>query len=263
MVDTIREEPSGLRGRGDAGCDPTGGPGSEKPWLKHYETRDYRRVWQGKALEDLAQKHIIRSWLPEGGRCLELGGGFGRITAVLEPMFGEVVSLEYSAKNVGMAKSVLKKASVARGDIIAIPSRDSTFDCVVMVRVIQLLVDPRAVMNEILRVARDGATVIISMPNLPVNNLMWGLKRGLSRDSGTGPFVWPYGNRVISVPPADFLPSGFEIMSRRGTGIFDNPLGSLMEPIRGLYLADVATSWLWFAKEDIFLKLKISKRQSD
>ena len=232
---------------------------SPRPWLEDYEKFDYRHVWTGKKLEDLSQKRIIREWLRPGQSCLELGAGFGRVTRVLEPIFVSVVSLELSRRSLGIAKGRTPKADLSRADIQRIPFRDSSFDCVVMIRVMHLLPDPRAVMAEVLRVARDGATIIVSVPNLAVNNLLWDLKKLATGSAPMGAYVWPYGTRRLVLTPAHFASREFKLESRKGTGLFDNPLGVLLERVPRLHLLDVATSPFWFAKLDIFMKFKVSK----
>jgi SAM-dependent methyltransferase len=227
--------------------------------LEDYEKFDYRRVWTGKNLEDLSEKRIIREWLRPGQDCLELGGGFGRITKVLEPLFVSVVSLELSKRNLGIAKGRTSKANLSRADIQQIPFRDSSFDCIVMIRVIHLLPDPRAVMSEVLRVARDGATFIVSVPNLAVNNLLWDLKKLATGSASMGAYVWPYGTRRLLLTPSHFASKEFKLESRKGTGLFDNPLGALFGRAPQLHLLDVATSPFWFAKLDVFMKFRVSK----
>lgn len=235
------------------------------PWLADFDTHDYRLIWRGKRLEDVAQKHIVRDWLPHPGRCLELGGGFGRITKVLESKADEILMLEYSKRNLGIAKTRLSRSSLIRTDVSRIPVKDSMFDSVVMVRVIHLLPNPRAVMLEILRVAKAGATVVVSVPNLAVNNLLWAAKAKLfpasirNRTPTFGPAAWPFDERPYFITPKDFAPKNFEILQRRGTGIFDNAAGRLFDRSEHLYLVDVATSPLWFLKPDIFLKFRVAK----
>ncbi|MDA4125267.1 MAG: class I SAM-dependent methyltransferase [Thaumarchaeota archaeon] len=231
--------------------------------MANYEKYDYRQVWAGKRLEDAAQKHIISSWLTPAERCLELGCGFGRITQILEPTFRDIFALEYTPRNLTIAKQRLKKTNLARADISRIPARDSSFDCVVMIRVIHLLPDPTAVLREVARVSKDGATVIISMPNLAMNNLLWAARGLRTRNSARGPFVWPYDAGPYFVPISDIAPSALRLDNRRGTGLLDNAAGKLLERFTHLYLLDVATSPLWFFKLDVFLKFRVVKTQGD
>ena len=237
---------------------PEGAPA--RPWLSDFERHDYRLIWRGKGLEDAAEKHIILSWLPPGGRCLELGAGFGRITQILKPRFNEVVSLDLSGRNLGIAKQRVAGVEWGRSDVASIPFRDSAFDCIVMVRVVHLLPDPVAVMKEACRVAREGGSVIISVPNLAMNSLLW----RISRDPRMfGPAEWPFGERPYLDVSRGIIPEGFRLLKKRGTGLFDNPVGRLCQGMKRLYLLDVATSFLWIFKLDVFLKNEVRKSALD
>lgn len=233
--------------------------------LSDFEKHDYSMLWQDKQLEDAAQKHIVRSWLGKGESCVELGGGFGRITKLLESRFSSVTMLEFANRNLALAKRWLDCARLVRADISQLPLRADEFDCAVMVRVIHLLPDPAEVMLEIQRVVKDGGTVIISVPNLQMNRLTWALKGGLlprslrNRAQTYGAAAWPFDERPYFLPQRGFVPKSFKEEGRRGTGLFDNYLGKKLKGVRSLYLVDVATSPLWFLKLDVFLKFRVVK----
>lgn len=232
--------------------------------MEDFEKWDYTSVWRKKKLEDEAQKRIIRSWLKRSGSCLELGGGFGRVTSVIEEFFDLVVMIDLSRRNLSVAHTRLKKANLIRADVAHMPAADSCFDYVVMIRVIHLLDDPKTVMQEILRVSKDGGTLIMSVPNIPMNQLVHFMDGTMSavlgRSGATfGKAVWPVGKGPYIEPHRTFTPSSFYLKERRGTGLFDNFLGMLLDRYRFLHLIDVATSQLWFFKLDVFLKFEIHK----
>ncbi len=234
--------------------------------LSDFEEHDYSALWRGKQLEDAAQKHLVRSWL-EGDTCVELGGGFGRLTQLLESKFSNVVMLEFANRNISMARRRLRNSQLVRTDVSHLPLQENLFDCAVMVRVIHLLPDPAGVMMEIQRVVRDRGTVIISVPNLQMNRLSWGLKEKLlpksmrNRTQTYGHAAWPFDERPLFLPHRGFVPASFKAEGRRGTGLFDNYLGKMLGGMRGLYLVDVATSPLWFLKLDVFLKFRVLKAE--
>ncbi len=233
-------------------------------FLDDFERQDYTKMWDDKHLVDLAQKEVIRSWLAPGGNCLELGGGFGRITKVLEPFFDRVTMIDLVRRNLSEAKSRLGRADILRSDIGRIPARDSSMDCVVMVRVVHLLPDPTSVMREVQRVAKNGATVIMSIPNMPVNYVLRRLDEilfpGLHKAFPTfGPPVWPLQGTPYLSPQRAFIPATFRLEERRGTGLFDNYVGRLLNDLTFLSLVDVATSSLWLMKTDVFFKFVVDK----
>ena len=236
----------------------------EARWLRGFEENDYSKLWAKKRIEDQAQKRIIRGWIRPGESCLELGGGYGRITRVLEPHFRNVVMLDLARRNVRMAKGNLAKASVMRSDISTLPLRDSTFDTVVMIRVVHLLPDPARTMKEILRVIKDGGTLLMSVPNLVTNHLLrrFGTKLFPSLRHvvpAFGPAMWPLGERPFLRPQELFVPGNFRLKAMKGTGLFDNYIGAALNKFPSLSLIDSATSPLWFLKLDVFLRFEAAK----
>jgi ubiquinone/menaquinone biosynthesis C-methylase UbiE len=234
------------------------------PWLSGFEESDYTKLWEGKRIEDEAQKRIIRGMLRPGESCLELGGGFGRITQILEPCFRRVVMIDLTKRNLRMARTRLKKADVVRSDVSTIPARDSSFDSVVMVRVVHLLRDPVATMKEIERVSKDGAILIMSIPNLMTNKLVREVDAKLLPGirhvvPSYGPVVWPFGEKPYLSPHELFVPRAFRVAAKRGTGLFDNFVGKALNGLPWLHLLDVATSPLWFLKLDVFFRFEIKK----
>jgi SAM-dependent methyltransferase len=234
------------------------------PWLSGFEESDYTKLWDSKRIEDQAQKRIILGMIRPGGSCLELGGGFGRITKVLEPYFSRVVMVDLTKRNLRMARARLGKSQIVRSDVTSIPSRDSVFDTIVMVRVVHLLPDPLATMEEILRVAKDGAILVMSVPNLMTNRfvrdldakILPGIRHALPN---YGPAVWPYGEEPYFAPHELFVPKQFRVTSVRGTGLFDNFVGKALNSLPWLHLVDVATSPLWFMKLDVFFRFEVKK----
>jgi SAM-dependent methyltransferase len=233
-------------------------------WLSGFEKNDYSKLWALKSIEDEAQRRIIRGWLRPGDSCLELGGGYGRITRVLEGYFRNVVMMDLTRRNLRMARGNLKKAAIMCSDVSTIPMRESAFDTVVMVRVVHLLPDPTKTMREILRVMKDRGTLIMSIPNLLANHMSRQLELKLFPPirhafPTYGPVVWPLGEIPYLRPNELFVPKEFQVTGRRGTGLFDNSVGKALNRFPWLSLVDVATSPFWFFKLDVFFRFEVSK----
>ncbi len=230
-----------------------------------FDSHDYFKFWDGRILDDLAQKHLVRSWLPKGEACVEVGGGFGRLTQLLLPRFHVVTMVELGRRNLDTAQRLVPGALLVRGDACRLPMKSDVYDCAVMVRTIHLLPEPGKALNELVRIVKDGGTAIVSVPNLMLYNLAWGAKRHLlpgslrNRFPTYGSPAWPGGTLPSLAPERRFVPPELELRGRRGTGWLDNYVGRMLRGSRGLYLFDVATSPLWFFKFDVFLKFRVVK----
>ena len=233
--------------------------------IDYFEKNDYAAFWDERRIEDAAQKYLLRRWVDTGGAVVELGGGFGRIAKVLESRFGTSVLVDLSNRNIGVARGYLARTNIAKSDVASTPFRDSTFDCVVMMRVIHLLTNPLAVFREIERIAKDGATVVVSIPNQALISAFMGfaklsrLGRNRRGEDAFIPSPWPYKNGSYLLAPMDMFPPSFKLTGRKGTGIFENPIGRRLSRFKLLYLIEAATFPLWMFKFEILLRFEVRK----
>ncbi len=140
------------------------------PPVLDYEGSTYRTdFWegQGREYEDRVERIAIRRLLPEtGGRLLELGAGFGRLTPLFEG-YEQVVLLDYS-------RSQLEYARERYGDdgfiyvaanIYDMPFAPGVFDAATLVRVLHHLADPPAVFKAIRTLLRQNGTFLLEFAN--------------------------------------------------------------------------------------------------
>ncbi len=224
--------------------------------IPDYERYDYSREWENKQIEDLAEKRILASWVKPSGSCLELGGGFGRLTSFLEPYFSRVVMVDFSRANIQKASRRIKITEIVRSEIHEIPFKDETFDYIFMIRVVHHLADPLIVLKEIRRVAKQGATVIISAPNLT-----FGKYHRLRSNTLVG--EGKCGHKIYAAPLKYYSTEFLKEEARLGTGMFENSIGIKLHRFTFLHLADVLISPLWYLKPNIFMKYTVSKNGSN
>ncbi len=222
-------------------------------YIPDYENYDYEKEWRGRSIEDLAEKRIVVTWLTPSHFCLELGGGFGRITKILEPYFERVFMIDYSRRHMASAATRLRKTVLVRGDIRRIPFKDDSFDCIVAVRVLHHVEDISNMIAEIVRVGRDGATLILGVPNTRI-----GRYRGIRANQSV--LIGPQQHKAFVYPLEVYCHRSLHLLERRGTGIFDNPIGRRFDRIPAFHNVDVATSWLWSIKPELFMKFKVRKQ---
>ena len=221
-------------------------------YVPDYENYDYLREWRKRDIENAAEKKIVRNWLLGVKYCLELGGGFGRITETIEPCVDEAVMVDFSKRNLSLASNRLRKAMLLRGDVRTIPFEDSTFDCIVVVRMLHHVDDLRVVLDEIVRVGKDGGTVILGVPNT-----ILGRYRGVRSNEQV--LIGPCGHRAYVRPIHAFRHASLELIGRRGLGMFDNVVGRRLSRFVMLSSIDVLTSRIWLLKPELFMRYRIKK----
>jgi len=221
-------------------------------YVPDYENYDYRGEWRSRDIENAAERELVRSWVSGVGSCLELGGGFGRITEVLESCVPEVVMVDFSKRNLSLASARLKRAMFLRCDLRGIPFEDSSFDCVVVIRVLHHIDDLRVVLDEVVRVGRDGGTVVLGVPNT-----ILGRYRGVRSNQQV--LIGPCGHRAYVRPVGAYAHPSLELIERRGLGIFENPVGRRLSRLSVLSGIDVATSRAWALKPELFMRFRVRK----
>lgn len=99
-----------------------------------------------------------RGHAPRHGVALDLGGGAGSMTAVLEQSCERVITFDCEP-------SLLTHASArVAGDLSRLPFADAAFDVVAAFDVLEHVLDEGAALREIERVLRPGGVLITSVP---------------------------------------------------------------------------------------------------
>lgn len=129
------------------------------------------------ALEELAPV-AARHLPPAGGRVLEIGCGYGRNLVALASLPGvRVVGSDPVLAELARAKSERlaslpagqrERVELVQQEDLRLPFRDGSFDLVVLWQVLEHVFEPhrkQGVLDEALRVTRDGGHVLVETPN--------------------------------------------------------------------------------------------------
>lgn len=227
-----------------------------QPRILDYGESTYRQDFWGKGreYEDMAERiALCRLLPPEGGRLLEIGAGFGRLTPLYQG-YREVVLLDYSESLLQDALSAwgTDKFRYVAANWYNLPFADGAFDTVVTVRVLHHAEELPSLLAQIARVLAPGGVYVLEFANK--RNLK-AIARYLLRRQDWSPF----NREPVEFYPLhwDFHPLwmeavlhdlGFTIEERLTVSHFRFAPLKRLAPARWLAAADAAFQWTgrWF-----------------
>jgi 2-polyprenyl-3-methyl-5-hydroxy-6-metoxy-1,4-benzoquinol methylase len=104
----------------------------------------------------------VRSLVPDGSTVLDCGSGIGLLLADLADAY-EAIGLEIAEPYVDFCRE--QGLDVEQGWLEDIPWSADRFDAVVCADVLEHVLDPQAVANEIRRVVKPGGVVVVRVPH--------------------------------------------------------------------------------------------------
>jgi SAM-dependent methyltransferase len=135
--------------------------------LCDYEDSSYRTdFWegQGREYEDLAERRALGRLLPPAGRRLvDVGAGFGRLSAFYAG-YKQVVLLDYSTSLLRQARERLggdPHLLYVAANFYAMPFAPDSFDAAMMVRVMHHVADVPSFLGQMRRILAPGGTFVL------------------------------------------------------------------------------------------------------
>ncbi len=186
----------------------SGSPARE-PSAPDFRSLDFDRLWAGRDRVTEVERLVVREALATAtpSRVLELGTGAGRLSPVIQEGAREYAALDITPEF--LARVPVRNGTTSlrvAANVYHLPFADGTFPAVVMIRVLGFLEDPRAALEEIGRVMRPGALLVVWYnPHPSVASLIDDLKVGLSRGpNGRMSSMTFSGRPRVPVRPSSF-----------------------------------------------------------
>lgn len=131
---------------------------------------NYLKYWRGRDYEHQAEVLAIKRLLKDKHfkNAVDVGGGYGRLSALLEDYADKVTLAEPSQQQLDLAKEFLEdRPKIARKLMQAddLDFKDGSVDLLTMIRVMHHLPDPSAEFAEIARVLSADGYAIVEVAN--------------------------------------------------------------------------------------------------
>lgn len=132
---------------------------------------DYKRYWQKRQYEHLAEKIVLKKFfklIPQKESLVDIGGGFGRLVPFYASTFKQCTLVDLSKRLLEIAKKLTKKhhhLKIIKGSVSKLPLKNESSDVVLMVRAIHHLLSPDAAFKEINRILKPNGYFILEFAN--------------------------------------------------------------------------------------------------
>jgi ubiquinone/menaquinone biosynthesis C-methylase UbiE len=213
------------------------------------QVRDYRTT-----------RRTLNALYPRRGTLLEIGSGFGFLLAAFKADGWTVTGVDPNREACDVANSV-NGVEANSGTLEDMGFPDRSFDVVIMNHVIEHLPDPRATLNEIHRVLKDGGHLMIETPRY--DTLMFRILGRRERSLSCEGHVYFFTNSSLRTC---YEAAGFRLVEHRcvGRSLTLNRLaynlGVMSKSPRFQHMADAVTRWLRLNRMSVYLNMRDMQR---
>jgi ubiquinone/menaquinone biosynthesis C-methylase UbiE len=215
---------------------------------------NYAQYWTGRDYEHQAELLALRRLLSGNHyqHAADIGGGFGRLSAVLTDYADQVTLVDPSTQQLDLSREIFPGQPFERklAEAAKLPFDDGSIDLAIMVRVLHHLPDPENELAELARVLRPGGHAVVEAANSahagrrlaallrrqrisvdPVD-----IRAAQSWRRGSAPYVNHHPRTITRQLAA----VGLEVRETLSASNFRHPLAKLLVPQRVLLAAERA-----------------------
>ena len=164
----------------------------------------YERYWHERIRESIEEDKnekkpneifdTVSSTLKEGNRILDVGCGDGHFALYIKDKFNKIFGAEIAKEAAFIAQK--QKVFTSVMDLnSSLSYQDNTFDVVTCMDVIEHLLDPDSLIDEIYRVLKPDGQLVLTTPNIRnFRNLYTLIFKGIFPQTSPDTFVWGGGH---------------------------------------------------------------------
>ena len=117
--------------------------------------------------------NALKLSLDPGSKVLEVGCGGGHSAAYMARLGFDVTAIDFSTVAIEAARGNYREVNFVVGDATDLKFKDSDFDAVVAIEMIEHLEDPKKFLEEAARLLRPGGNLFIKTPNRLLHDLYY------------------------------------------------------------------------------------------
>lgn len=170
---------------------------SKEKTKKHFDAiaSDYNQSSDGKFVQRMYEPILAELKTLPGGKLLDVGCGNGNLFGFLGKCAYELYGIDFSEKMIAEAKEKYSDcAKFFTADAKALPFENNMFDILVCNASFHHYTEPTEVLDEMNRVAKPGAVLLIGDPHMPA--FIRGIANALTKFSNEGDFHY-YGAKEM------------------------------------------------------------------
>jgi len=107
---------------------------------------------------------VVKASKPDGGRLLEIGCGYGRFLEALAGQSWQITGVDASERALALARLRIPGGDFRVGVIETLDFPPDSFDCIVLIAVLEHVKDPTAVIQRLTRWLAPGGLLLIQVP---------------------------------------------------------------------------------------------------
>lgn len=109
--------------------------------------------------------HLLKGFLPAGGKVLDVGCGRGNFLARMESLGFDIYGTELTEDSAARSRNKFSER-IFTGDLTSLNLKESSFDMITLWHVVEHLRAPQLALKEAWRLLKPGGRIVLAQPNI-------------------------------------------------------------------------------------------------